>query len=247
MTALRVSSFAFSIALHGLAILCLVQFTSGETALNRGAGFDLLRFDQGASLENMLVLNDAADLSDTIETAAAKAPPAVDAPRPPSLTALPEPSVGMAEDDSERPLPSPKAPERLSEREPIRRVADSPAQLERAAVPERHFVPERHLASQPTSRGETDTVGAYLRLVRELLERAKVNPNTELTGQVLLQMSVDPSGKVLSRKVLASSGSKTLDDAALASLDRASPLPPLPSGLSQTPLEISVPFKFRVQ
>jgi TonB family protein len=50
--------------------------------------------------------------------------------------------------------------------------------------------------------------------------------------------------EILSRAILQSSGSKLLDDAALASLERAAPFPPLPHSVASGPLELQVPFRF---
>jgi protein TonB len=44
--------------------------------------------------------------------------------------------------------------------------------------------------------------------------------------------------------VQQSSGSKLLDDAAMAALDRAAPFPPLPQEIARAPLEVQVPFNF---
>jgi len=49
---------------------------------------------------------------------------------------------------------------------------------------------------------------------------------------------------VLTREVKKSSGSKMLDDAAMAALDHAAPFPPMPHDLAHGSLELQVPFKF---
>ena len=46
------------------------------------------------------------------------------------------------------------------------------------------------------------------------------------------------------REVKKSSGSKVLDDAALAALDRAAPFPPMPRGVANGPLKLEVPVEF---
>ena len=63
-------------------------------------------------------------------------------------------------------------------------------------------------------------------------------------GTVLISFTVAHSGELLSRAVKKSSGSKLLDDAAMAALDRAAPFPPMPENVAQGPLEVQVPFKF---
>jgi protein TonB len=52
---------------------------------------------------------------------------------------------------------------------------------------------------------------------------------------------------VISCEVKVSSGHKALDDAAVASIDKASPFPPMPNTLNQAQIEVSVPFKFSIR
>ncbi len=85
---------------------------------------------------------------------------------------------------------------------------------------------------------------AYLGTLRKSLERNKVNPRSRLSGTVLVRFTVGPAGELLSRAVEKSSGSKLLDEAAMAALDRAAPFPPMPNELAGGPIEVQVPFKF---
>ena len=84
---------------------------------------------------------------------------------------------------------------------------------------------------------------AYLSEVQKELERSKVNSDTWLSGTVLIGFTISPSGQVLTREVKKSSGSKVLDDAAMAALDRAAPFPPMPPGVNG-PLKLQVPIEF---
>jgi protein TonB len=61
----------------------------------------------------------------------------------------------------------------------------------------------------------------------------------------VVKFTVDFSGKILSREITSSSGSKKLDDAAMATIERSAPFPPFPDGISREPVAVSVPFKFR--
>lgn len=62
-----------------------------------------------------------------------------------------------------------------------------------------------------------------------------------------MAFTVDASGEISSRRLSKSSGSKVLDEAAIASIERASPFPPIPTELGRSQLEVSVPFKFTVR
>jgi periplasmic protein TonB len=238
MSNLRASSWIISLTLHGALALSLIEFSSGSAAFDQGTGADALLVEHGVPIESVVVLNDAADV---VETAAVEPSQASEASPPPATpVALPEPPSAKPEESSEQASWLKAQPQRTEEREAARPQAQPRAQPEIAAVSEQHRAP----AAQ--NGGDSDLFSAYLRQLREALERAKVNPNTEQAGRVLLRVSVDPSGKVLARDIIEGSGSKALDEAALASLDRASPLPALPAGMGEAPFEFSVPFKFSV-
>jgi len=53
-----------------------------------------------------------------------------------------------------------------------------------------------------------------------------------------------PSGNVVSREVSVSSEYEILDDAAVASIDKAAPFPPMPKELNRNQIDVSVPFRF---
>jgi protein TonB len=92
--------------------------------------------------------------------------------------------------------------------------------------------------------GDTTMLLAYRGTVRKALERSKVNPRSRVTGTVLVRFTVGASGQLLSREVEKSSGSKLLDDAAVAAVERAAPFPPMPKELAGEPMEMKVPYRF---
>lgn len=65
------------------------------------------------------------------------------------------------------------------------------------------------------------------------------------TGVVVVRFNVDRDGLVVDARVLTTQGA-SLDEAALAALWRAEPLPGVPAALP-TPLEIDVPIDFRMR
>jgi protein TonB len=92
--------------------------------------------------------------------------------------------------------------------------------------------------------GDTTQRRAYLGSLSKSIERAKVNPRSRQAGTVMVRFTVSPDGSLISRTIERSSGSKVLDDAAVAALDRAAPFPPMPQNVAQGPIEVSVPFEF---
>ena len=56
--------------------------------------------------------------------------------------------------------------------------------------------------------------------------------------------SIDRQGRVLTSRIVHSSGSDALDDEALALVKRAQPLPPPPAGLADDQLSFVVPIRY---
>ncbi len=88
----------------------------------------------------------------------------------------------------------------------------------------------------------------YNSLVRALLEKHKTYPRKaqkrKIEGVVEIIFTIDITGEIISKHLKKSSGSRTLDKAALQSLERANPLPPLPEKLGTSKLTLTVPFGF---
>jgi protein TonB len=102
-------------------------------------------------------------------------------------------------------------------------------------------------SSGEAKKGSADPtmVKMYLGKLSEVVQKAKINPRSRLTGTVWVKFKVSPAGELMSREITASSGSKVLDEAAVAALDRAAPFPPMPVEVAGgEPMVVSVPFKF---
>jgi protein TonB len=67
------------------------------------------------------------------------------------------------------------------------------------------------------------------------------------TGTATVTFVMDQSGKVLQSKLLKSSGSPSLDEEAVAVLQRASPLPQFPGPLPSAAIELNLPIQFRLR
>jgi protein TonB len=137
----------------------------------------------------------------------------------------------------EQPVLEPEPPQELDEPRPKQVMAAQ--QIEQFAVQEQQSSAEEKEGGQATLKM------AYLGKLRMHLERHKVRPQAKATGTAVVKFTIDSSGKILSHEITASSGSKKLDDAAIATIERSAPFPPFPDGVTQEPVVVSVPFKFR--
>lgn len=66
-------------------------------------------------------------------------------------------------------------------------------------------------------------------------------------GTVKVSFTINRSGRVLSHRIVSSSGHALLDQEVEAMLKRASPLPSFPPGMSQSQLTITVPIRFSLR
>lgn len=231
MKFLRPTSWLLSLGLH-LGLLTGLVGVSGGVALEAGSGSDLFVVEQGVALEGVAKLGDAEETIETTDISPAQA-------------TLPQPVEEIKPDQTDV-ITSTESPveEQIAAEEPPPVVEKRPVD-----IPVKEQVPQVAMLTEKSSGaaqkgGDTTVRRHYLGALRKTLERSKVNPRIHLAGTVLIAFTVSPSGQVLSRTVKKSSGSKSLDDAAIAALDRASPFPPMPNELARAPLEVQVPFKF---
>jgi protein TonB len=68
-----------------------------------------------------------------------------------------------------------------------------------------------------------------------------------IEGVVRLEFTLDRSGKIVSERIVQSSGSPLLDDEALAMVRRAAPLPSPPEQVPSAALSLTVPINFRAK
>jgi len=130
-------------------------------------------------------------------------------------------------------------PEKVTEVPPEQITA-----VEQLEVP----VEEQQAAGAKQSGGSATALSAYRGKLYSHISKKKLNPRSRAVGTVIVRFTVGPQGELISREIATSSGSKLLDDAAVASIERAAPFPAMPSDVkTDGPLVVSVPFKFSVR
>lgn len=239
MQSLRVIAVLLSLAVHGsLAYALIIKPAPVGDAFDVGTGDDSILVEQGIAIEGLAKLGDAIE---TIETA--EILPMVAAPEPvqeikeiDELKDTITSEASTVEDnivkDEEPPPPEKPEEQPITEVQPI----EQPEQV--AIVTEQSSGEEKVGSINATARTQ------YLGKLRNMLERSKINPRSRLAGTVWVKFTIGPGGELMSREITSSSGSKVLDDAAVAALERAAPFPAMPNDVADEPLVVSVPFKF---
>lgn len=175
-----------------------------------------------------------------IEIETALAPPPVVVPLAEVVLPEPEPPPPV---DLKPPPEKPKPVERPKRPQPKpRSVAAAPQaapdQSQRAAAPAPGASPQPPSAALPTWKG----------LLLRHLERHKRYPweaqRSRHEGIVYVRFTMSRDGRVLALRIERASGHASLDREGLELLQRAQPLPPLPSDQPGETLELIVPIQF---
>jgi protein TonB len=223
---LRAVTWLISFALHG-AVVAVFLVSPGGASLEEGSGDDIFIVEQGVYQEHV---------------EAVEAPPQV------LQSAPPVQEVKPIEEDAEAVISSEQGPDQEKVVEEIEEVVKEPPK-ELAAVQQTELAVEEQKAKEEVAKtgGDTTALSAYRGRLFSHISKKKVNPRSKFAGTAVVRFKVSPQGELLSREIATSSGSKVLDDAAVASIDRAAPFPAMPSEAGGEPLVVSVPFKFSVR
>lgn len=169
-------------------------------------------------------------------------------PQIPKLDAVLLPPPPEPKPVEKKPPPKPKVVEkkekpkpRVVERKPVERrareaVAPKPSE-QRASAPTS--------AAQGTASQPTVSTASWRGSLIAHLNRYKRFPAGANPGTVQVAFSIDRSGRVLSSRVVGSSGDSALDAEAAAMIRRASPVPAPPAGVGGGgAISLSVPVRF---
>lgn len=190
-------------------------------------------------------------------------------PAPPDTTlqasAVPRP-LPATEPLPVRPAPAPALPAKPEPRpEPVVVKSEPVPSAVPAPVPAPVTAPAPALPAAPAPRpdaetppaarampaalpGKPDDVKRYIAALMRQLNRHKTYPaelkKTKTEGRVVLQFSLDRSGRLTAASVKQSSGHPELDRAALEMLARANPLPAIPDFMARDELALAIPVEY---
>lgn len=90
-----------------------------------------------------------------------------------------------------------------------------------------------------------DAIARHKRYPPSLREAARAAGRPLPPGRVVLRFAIDRDGRVVSLSVKSGSGVPELDEAALAMVRRAAPLPPPPPEVTGETVDLELPVIFR--
>jgi len=103
---------------------------------------------------------------------------------------------------------------------------------------------------KPTQVEVNNALGEYGSLLGRRIAKHKSYPKIAARrgwqGKVLLDLTIDNTGRVLSAKIKQSSGHKVLDKQALKMVEKASPFPTPPLALRDGNFNLTVPVSFKL-
>ena len=238
MSFVRLTAVVLSLLVHasiGYTMLPSLERTTAE-ALDLGHGTDIVLVEQGVAIEGLAKLGNDMQTIETAEVVPVEQPP----PPPPQEIEPDELRDVIASDAStvEQEVVKTQEPPPLMPPPPAPPVVQAKEQPEQVAAL------EQQSSGEAKTGGDAKAFGQYLGQINEHVQKAKVNPRSRRSGTVILRFTIGLNGQLLSKEIATSSGSKILDEAATAALDRAAPFPPIPPEVSIKPLAFTQPFKF---
>jgi protein TonB len=234
---LRAFTSLISLLLHG-GVVAFFLATPGGASLDSGTGEDTFVIEQGIAIEGLSRVGEA-----EISIEAVEAPPQVLQSTPPVEEVKP------VEEDVQHVIGSDAGPEQEKiAREPEPEKIEEPKPEQVATVQQTELaVDEQKASGKKQEGGDATAMSAYRGKLFTHISGKKLNPRSRESGVAVVRFTVGPGGELVSREIATSSGSKMLDDAAIASIDRAAPFPPMPSNVKNEPMVVSVPFRFTVR
>jgi periplasmic protein TonB len=205
---------------------------------------------------------------DSLKEEPAVSPPAVAEPVPQPEPPLPSVALTAPEPPAPDqltvapPLP-PKPAEAAPAKKPIapeEHAARKPAQAEKAdkEKEEKHKAAQARPAAAQASRstrvalapssgaespGAREGIASWKSEVLARIRSAASYPaNSRDSGTAQIVITIARNGRLASRHLAGSSGSSTLDSAAMSIVERAQPFPPFPAGMAQGQIALTVPL-----
>jgi periplasmic protein TonB len=164
---------------------------------------------------------------------------------PSPLAPNPEVQVPIREEEKEKP----------KEKDPEITSTQNVPEIQRDTVTTSPPPSEAKLSPTPTARvpgllaNDAKAIAMWRNELFAHIDHEKRWPTAarahDIQGEVTLEFTVDRAGRVVNSRVLHGSGFAVLDDEAMSTLKRATPLPMPPAQVSDETLHLTLPIRFR--
>ncbi len=178
-------------------------------------------------------------------------PPEPQPPEPPPLDPPPpEPQPAEAAIETPPPPPPPKrppprpAPPRPRQVQPKAAPAPAAEAPPAEAAPTAAATPAHREASAAATQSWQGRLQAHLARFKRYPAEARMRHHE---GTPVVRFVMTRTGRVLSFRLEQGSGHELLDQEAVALIERAQPLPPLPEELPQATIELVLPLRFQLR
>ncbi|MGQ0457088.1 MAG: energy transducer TonB family protein [Hyphomicrobium sp.] len=240
MNVARTIAVVLSLLVHGTLAYAMIAHEPRKNvdSLEAGSGDDAVTVEQGIAIEGLAKLGDAQETIETAEVTPIQqaTPPPIEEIKPiEELRNVITSESSVVQDDvvkTEEPPPpdvQEKPPEQVQVQE---------------QQPEQVAIVTQQSSGDEKSGGNPEAYSKYLGQINQHVQRSKINPRSRVAGTVVMKFTVGLRGELISKQVAASSGHPSLDNAAIAALERAAPFPPIPPEVSTSPLAFTQPFRF---
>ncbi len=106
---------------------------------------------------------------------------------------------------------------------------------------------EQRAASRDLEARRSELLSLYNSKIYQAVVRHALRPKKPQAGRVVVELTLAPSGQLLTHRVVQSSGSTLLDRTALANLEHAAPFPPAPGEWGNEPYKLTIPFEYAIK
>lgn len=241
MSWVRAGSIVAALAVHAAGAAALINLNAHEPdALQSGAGKDDLSVIATVTLQSEDSIGLDPVTAERQEAAAASKP-------------APQPEAKQQEEkkedaiEMEPPPPAESAPPQAPiQKRPVEKQAEK-----QEAQPSAPSIPtaaqeERHAMSRIVEARRSQLFSLYNAEIYRAVMTHALRPRKVLQGSVGVELTLSPNGKLLSHRIVKSSGISLLDQTAMASLESV-PFPPPPNNLINGPYTVTFSFDYSVR
>ena len=238
MSWVRTGAIVAALGVHAAALAGLAHYGTRDDALQTGAGGDDLSVVATVTMQSEDSIGlDAVTAERQEASAAANAVPEIkqqEAKREDAIEMDPPPP------DESAPPQSP-IQAKLVEK-PAEKQEEQPSAPSLAAMAQE----EQRAINREMEARRNQAFSLYNAEIYKAIVTHAIRPKEVKMGRVGVELTLSPGGKLITRRVVKSSGVHLLDETAIANLERV-PFPPPPAGLVKEPYTVTFSFDYSVK